>query len=163
MILLGAVIYFGWSTATELMYVGDGKYEVVGLPPLTDHKLTFGNIDISKAGEYRYSFRGFSPHTRPILMLDVRFLAVSTAVNTDVCIRTTLTQNNQDSPVYSTKECVADAASRYSERTTFPMFFSPYESEISRFKKYNLVVEVVGNDDRLSAAVSQLFFSSGWK
>ena len=150
---------------TEWLFVGDGEYEIFGPPFLREHFLSFGDIDISKAGVHRFSFRGFDPYDGPSLVLDVSLVTKSIAMTSDVCFRASLFLKHQNELLYSVDDCLADAASIYADRypNTYGLFVflgAPYYIGINRFKRYELILEVIGNDDRLSGALPTLYFSS---
>jgi len=170
--LLGTLAYFSWNPATELLYVGDGKYEVDGIPPFTNHRVNFGEIDVSRAGAYQFSFRGFAPHDRPILYIHIKQPDKSVLVTSEVCFRATIykmpsLKSGRKKQVRSGSECLSEAASRnadeYIRKHGQTVFLISGESELSRFRGYQLVLEVTGDDHRLADEAPTLEFISGWK
>ena len=162
--------YFAWNPATEVLYSGDGEYEVYGYwfgPILQDHYLTFGEIDVSKAAVHRFTFRGFAPYEGPILSLHFNNVPRPVALTSDVCFRASLFRSGKKSPMYTRQRCLTEAASLYAEsyidRYGLTVFLGKDDLDISRLRRYELVVEVIGNDDRLSGKPAVLRYNSGWK
>jgi hypothetical protein len=160
------VAYFGWNPATELLFIGDGDYEVYGYwhgPLLTEHYLTFPTEQISETAQFEYVFRGFSPYEMAFASIVLNDITKEELGDSDLRFRITVNAAGEGVLLLDEIATLDDAVNmRYQERKVL-IYVNGTMKGINGFRKYNVRFEVMQGDPTLSDLDGQLSFVSGWK
>ncbi|MEM7432867.1 MAG: hypothetical protein AAF351_13160 [Pseudomonadota bacterium] len=168
-LLVIALFFLAKPTLTMWAYSGDGKFRVEGIPPLTNHRIEFGKIDLTQSGTYTFTFRGYSSHTYSLLVLAIPGVTDSQLAASATCVRATITSKNMASPVIDHQECLRDQARRnpqLADETRYvPLFLhgSYRNLQLSWWKRYELEIQVTDGDPNLSRLRTDVDLFSGWK